>query len=148
MYATAQDMLDRFGSPRLVQLTDVDLPSTGTVNATRLSRALEDASGEIDGYLVGRMALPLANPPQVLKLHCCTIAHFRLLGAAADEATTAAYTAAVAYLRQVAKGEILLTAPADVPTPAGLGPVSFVAGSKVMGREAEAYADGCGWSGL
>lgn len=148
MYATAQDMLDRFGTPRLVQLTDVDVPQTGAVNATRLSRALEDASGEIDGYLVGRMALPLATPPQVLKLHCCTIAHFRLLGAAADEASTAAYNAAVAYLRQVARGEILLTAPADVPTPTGLGPVAFSTGSKVMGRDSDGAGDACAWSGL
>lgn len=139
MYATAQDMLDRLGTPKLVQLTDINVPMTGTVNATVLSRALEDASGEIDGYLAGRMALPLANPPAVLKLHCCTIAHFRLMGSAADEALTAAYKAATDYLRAVAKGDIALTAPADAPALAGLGPVLFDAGSKVMGRE---QADG------
>lgn len=135
MYAAAQDMLDRFGTPRLVQLTDINAPATGTVNATVLARALEDATAEIDGYLVGRMGLPLASPPAVLKLHCCTIAHFRLLGAAADDATTEAYKAAVAYLARVAKGEISLTAPADAPAATGLGPVLFEPGSKVMGRE-------------
>lgn len=144
MYATAQDMLDRYGTPRLVQLTDINLPMTNEVNATVLARALEDASGEIDGYLVGRMALPLASPPAVLKLHCCTIAHFRLLGSAADEAATAAYKAAIDYLTRVAKGDILIAAPSDVAAPVGVGPVLFSPGSKAMGREAEGCESGRG----
>ncbi len=135
MYATAQDMQDRFGTPRLVQLTDINVPMTGAVNATVLSRALEDASAELDGYLVGRLALPLASPPAVLKLHCCTIAHFRLLGAAAEEPATEAYKAAIAYLGKVAEGKVSLVAPSEVPAVAGLGPVMFDTGSKVMGRE-------------
>lgn len=145
MYATAQDMLDRFGTPRLVQLTDINEPMTGAVNATVLSRALEDASAEIDGYLAGRMALPLANPPAVLKLHCCTIAHWRLLGSSADEAANEAYKAAIAYLTRVAKGEILIAPPADTPPVDGAGTVLFVQGDKVMGREIEGDCYGGRW---
>lgn len=141
MYATAQDMLDRFGTPRMVQLTDVNVPMTGTVNTTVLSSALADASAEIDGYLAGRMALPLASPPPVLKVHCCTIAHFHLLGSAADEPATKAYDAAIKYFTAVAKGDIALTAPADTPALAGVGPVLFNPGDKVMGRESDSSFD-------
>jgi len=135
MYATQQDMIDRLGTPRLVQLTDINVPMTGTLNAVALDRALADASAEIDGYLVGRMALPLVAPPAILRVHCCTIAHYRLLGSGADDVTAEAYKSALAFLAKVAAGQILLQAPADVPAITGIGPVLFEPGSKVMGRE-------------
>lgn len=137
MYASAQDMLDRFGTPKLVQLTDINVPMTGTVNATVLSKALADASSVIDGYLVGRYPLPLANPPEVLKVHCCTLAHFRLLGSSADDAAIDANKEALGYLAKVAEGKVSLIAPADVPAAVGAGPVLFNPGSKVMGRESD-----------
>jgi phage gp36-like protein len=136
MYATQQDMIDRFGTPKLVQLTDINLPMTGELNAVVLDRALGDASAEIDGYLVGRVALPLANPPAVLTVHCCTIALYRLLGSAADENTRKAYELVCAYLAKVADGRIALTPPAETPPLAGVGSVWFEPGGKVMGREA------------
>ena len=135
MYATQQDLIDRFGTPKLIQLTDINLPMTGALNAVVLDRALGDATAEIDGYLVGRMALPLASPPAVLKLHCCTIAIFRLLGSSVDENTRKDYEAVCAYLARVADGRILLTAPSDVPAMAGVGSVWFEGGQKVMGRD-------------
>lgn len=135
MYATQQDMIDRFGTPKMVQLTDINLPMTGLVNGTVLDRALGDASAEIDGYLVGRMALPLASPPAILKVHCCTIALYRLLGSSAEEGTREDYKAALAYLAKVADGRISISAPADTPALAGVGAVMFDGGSKVMGRE-------------
>lgn len=147
MYATHQDMLDRFGEPRLIQLTDINEPLTGGVVSAVLDAALTDASGEIDGYLVGRMAVPLVSPPAVLKTYCCSIAHYRLVGGAADEVTRADYKAAIAFLTRVASGEIPLMPPADMPAQGGLGPVLFDAGSKVMGRE---RSDDCerSWRGF
>ncbi|UDF33757.1 UNVERIFIED_ORG: DUF1320 domain-containing protein [Shinella sp. XGS7] len=135
MYATPQDMIDRLGTPRLVQLTDIQEPMTGAIGAVVLDRALADATAEIDGYLVGRLALPLATPPAILKVHCCTIAHYRLLGSTAGEGDRKAYEQVLAYLAKVAKGEIVLMPPAEAPALQGLGPVMFDAGTKVMGRE-------------
>jgi len=128
-------MIDRLGTPRLVQLTDINTPMTGAVVSVVLDRALTDASDEIDGYLVGRMALPLASPPAILRVHCCTIAHYRLLGSGADDVTAEAYKSALAFLARVADGKCALQAPADVPAVVGIGPVLFDPGSKVMGRE-------------
>lgn len=135
MYATQQDLIDRLGLPKLIQLTDINLPMTGQLNPVVVDRALADASAEIDGYLVGRMALPLASPPAVLKVHACTIALFRLLGSSADENARKDYESACAYLARVADGRILLVAPADVPAMTGVGSVWFEGGQKVMGRE-------------
>ena len=134
-YATVAELQDRLGEPRLTQLTDLQDPPIGLVDQAVAQKALDDASGEIDGYLVGRYTLPLATPPAVLRVHCITIAHYRLLGERADEVTREAYKAACAFLASVAKGDFPLLPPADVPAPAGVGPVLFEPGSKVMGRE-------------
>ena len=135
MYATSQDMIDRYGAPRLVQLTDAGDVLTGEVAAPMLAARLADAAAEIDGYLAGRMALPLASPPAILKDLCCRLAYGRLLGAVATDADLADLKAARAYLRDVAAGVISLAAPADTPALAGAGAVLFEPGEKVMGRE-------------
>ena len=60
-YATVTDLQDRLGVPRLVQLTDLADPSVGLVDPAVAQKALDDAEAEIDGYLGGRYALPLAT---------------------------------------------------------------------------------------
>lgn len=135
-YATQQDMLARYGMPRLVQLTDVNVPMTGELVTAVLDARLADASAEIDGYLVGRVTLPLASPPEVLKLLCCRLAYALLLGSAASDADLAELKAARDYLKSVAKGDIPLTPPDQAPAAPGAGSVIFSAGSKDWGREA------------
>jgi phage gp36-like protein len=76
-YATPDDIIARYPSRDLIQLTNED-PALTTVNTAALQRALDDASAEIDGYLEGRFALPLADPPAVLNRLACDIAMYRL----------------------------------------------------------------------
>lgn len=135
MYATSQDMIDRYGTPRMVQLTDVGAVLTGAVVAAVMNARLADADAEIDGYLAGRMALPLASPPAILRDLACRLAYGRLLGNTATEPDLADLKAARAYLRDVAAGTISLVPPADAPALAGAGAVLFEPGQKVMGRE-------------
>lgn len=135
-YATVTDLQDRLGEPRLVQLTDLADPGIGLVDTNVAQKALDDASAEIDGYLMGRYALPLAQPPAVLRVHCVSLAHYRLLGSNADEVTLADVKALRAWLAKVADGSVALFAPADAPAAAGVGDVVFATGDKVMGREA------------
>ena len=134
-YATVQDLQDRLGVARLVQLTDLADPPIGLVDAAVAQRALDDAEAEIDGYLVGRYALPLANAPASLKVHCLTIAHYRLLGDAVGEHVREDYRAALRFLERVAAGQANLLPPATPAAPAGAGAVIFSPGAKVMGRE-------------
>lgn len=144
-YATAQDMLDRCGRYELTQLTDLAEPRLGDVNLTVLGRALDDASAEIDGYLIGRLALPLAAPPALLKVFCCDIARYRLMTATPDERAADAYKAAIVYLTKVAAGTVQLVPPADIPAPVGVGEVAFDGGSKVFGRDVVERTNGF-WS--
>jgi phage gp36-like protein len=140
-YATVTDLQDRLGEARLMQLTDLADPPVGLVDAAVAQKALDDAEAEIDGYLVGRYLLPLSPVPGVLRVHACTIAHYRLLGSAVDEATRDDYKAARAYLMSVAKGDVLLTAPDQTAAPSGAGTVLFNGGAKVMSRSAYSGED-------
>jgi phage gp36-like protein len=140
-YATVTDLQDRLGEARLMQLTDLADPPIGLVDTAVAQKALDDAEAEIDGYLVGRYALPLSPAPGVLRVHACTIAHYRLLGSAVDEATKDDYKATRQFLTMVAKGDVLLTAPDQAVAPAGLGMVMFNGGAKVMSRDAYAGED-------
>lgn len=63
-YATLQDLIDRFTEAEMIQLTDTT--RSGLVDMTPIDRALADADAEIDGVLVGRYALPVAQVPDLL----------------------------------------------------------------------------------
>ena len=66
MYATLDQLTERFGERMLVQLTDRASPPAGTVDADVVARALADTAAVIDGYLAGRYVLPLAQTPPLL----------------------------------------------------------------------------------
>jgi phage gp36-like protein len=108
MYATKQNMIDRFGNAELVQLTDRELPATGAIVDAVLNKALADANAEIDGYLVGQYQLPLASVPANLELLASDIALYRLFKDRATEEVRQRYDDAVKYLRDVGQGKLSL----------------------------------------
>jgi phage gp36-like protein len=120
-YATPQDMVDLFGEPEMRSLSDIDQVATGAVVTARLQKALEVATGEVDGYLVGRYALPLATVPSTVATHVVCIARYHLMGAQPDERAMADRKAALAYFGKVASGDIPLFAPAQAVVPSGGG---------------------------
>ena len=114
-YASANDIIARYPNRDLVQLTNED-PTQTTVNTAALQQALDDGSAEIDGYLEGRFALPLSDPPAVLNRIACDIAMYRLqsLRPLHDvEDARKRYEDAVTLLVRVAKGEVTLGLAAD-----------------------------------
>jgi phage gp36-like protein len=118
-YATVLDMINRYPSRDLVQLTNED-PTATTVNATPITQALADASAEIDGYIEGRFTLPLADPPAVLNRLTTDIAMYRMqsLRPLHDlEDARKRYEDAVAMLIKVAAGELTLGLSADGQEP-------------------------------
>ncbi|MDH5185171.1 MAG: DUF1320 domain-containing protein [Gammaproteobacteria bacterium] len=83
-YATAQDIIDRYGNDQLLLIADRD--GDGLVDAAVVDQALADASAEIDAYLATRYELPMAPVPTVLVRVCVDIVMYRL-AADADMAT-------------------------------------------------------------
>lgn len=105
-YCTQQDLTDRFGSVELLQLADRD--HSGAVDAEVINGAIADADAEIDSYLAGRYALPLATVPPILVRRACEITRFYLYHNHPTETVRAAYDDALRWLREVAAGRVEL----------------------------------------
>jgi phage gp36-like protein len=126
----------RFGLDEIVQLTDITVPRTGDVNDSVLTRALDDASSWIDGYLSSRYPVPVTHAVAVdlLRYHCCSAARHMLMTVAPDDAAVAAWKEARDYLMAVAKGQINLLPP-SAPDAGPGDTVEFNPGTKHFGRD-------------
>lgn len=125
-YATPDDMVTMFGEPHMRALTDIDQVAAGEVVTERLQRALETATGEVDGYLVGRYALPLATVPSTVRTHVMCLARYHLMGSTPDERAMADRRVAIAYFDKVASGALPLFAPALATAPSGGGDAAWM----------------------
>ncbi len=104
-YATQDDMVARFGETELVQLTDD--AETGEIGP-RLAVALADADQVINGYAAGTYAVPLSPVPDLVTRWACDIARYFLHRDGVTEPVEKNYKAAVAGLKDVAKGDLIL----------------------------------------
>ena len=124
-YATAADMVERFGERELIQLTDRD--DTGGINPGSVNRALADATAFADGYLGRIYQLPLrgcAKPPAtvgaevtyvappVLTRLVCDLARYYLMPDVGDKHEAVnRYKAATKDLQALADGTTQLACP-------------------------------------
>lgn len=134
-YCTQQDLEERLGRDVLVELTDIE--KTGEVDATRVSRACDDATAEIDSYVQARYPVPFEPVPPVVRRAAVTIAVALLFTSrgydrgSSDEAFVDAYRATVAWLKEVARGHATL----GVPQPAKDLGARVTAAPRVFTRE-------------
>ncbi|MDR2186863.1 MAG: DUF1320 domain-containing protein [Azonexus sp.] len=125
MYATANDMMERFGEAEVVQLTD-------RASSDVAHQALADATAEIDIYLSNRYRLPLDPIAPVIRRVACDIARYRLYDNAAPEEVRRRYEDAIRLLKALADGTASLGLP-GVVEPNGEA-VVVSPGHKVFGR--------------
>lgn len=104
-YATQADIVAQFGEREVIALADRD--NLGVIDAAILQSALNDASAEIDGYLVGRYIVPLTVVSRLIVTYCCDIARYRLSGATVTEVETvrSRYKDALRFLEGVRDGK-------------------------------------------
>lgn len=139
MYATAQDIVDRYGKDLLVLLTDIDSDAdcaSGECDTVAVLRAASDADAEIDMYLGARYNLPLPVVPDPLKRLAVDIMVYRLAATAdvATEEQRKRYEDVIKVLAQFAKGLVSLGLPVT-QTPTSSNGAVFVAGpQRLFGR--------------
>lgn len=109
-YATQTDLEDAFGVAEIVQLADRD--GDTVADAAFVAAVLARADSLIDGYLSGRYALPIDPIPVVLTATACDLARYWLYDDAAPDRIRSAYEDAIAWLKDVASGKVLLQLPA------------------------------------
>lgn len=107
-YATLQNMQDRYSESAVLLVADRN--RDGSLDTDAVSKALSDATDEIDSYVAARYNLPLATVPGVIELYCCDIAMYRLADNALvlTEERENRYKAAVSWLTKLAKGIVTL----------------------------------------
>ncbi len=131
IYATQQNMIDRFGQEELIQRTDRD--QLGVIDTVVLTQALNDAAALIDGYLRAAYTLPLATVPAELVLVCCNLARFYLYDDGAIEVVQKRRDEAISWLKDVSAKRVSLGADSGGnPAPAASGGVSIVAAARVF----------------
>jgi phage gp36-like protein len=105
-YCTQQNLVDRFGEPELIQLTD--RTNAGVVDTTVLGQAIADADAEIDSYLRARYPLPLLSVPAGLTRVACDIARYEMYDVAAPELVEKRFEQAIQFLKDIATGRAVL----------------------------------------
>jgi|CEGE01.1.fsa_nt_gi phage gp36-like protein len=130
-YITLTDLTQRFGEDEILSLTDT---GSGEIGTELIDRSIEDACGEINGYVAaGGYAVPLTPVPSIIKAYACDIARYRLYDESALEQVSKRYDDAIKFLRAVAKGDVLLgistTSPGTAET---AGSVQFTTADRVM----------------
>lgn len=131
-YATQQDLIDRFGSPELVELTNRGEIATGEIDATMVTAALVEADAEINSYLRKQVPTPLDPVPDQVKRIGVDIARYRLYRDNAPDYVVRGYTDAIKWLTRAAAGDVSL-GDATAPTaPASAGAVEFEAPRRVF----------------
>ena len=134
MYASLDDLTKQVSEDLLIQLTDDN--GIGSINTDVTDMALEAADVEIDGYLGGRYALPLATVPGIVTKQAVDITIYNLYsrrpGGPADHIQKR-YDNAVRFLDRVARGDISLGM--DDPEPTGDNSAEMVSGASIFSRE-------------
>lgn len=113
-YATVQDVYSRYSKTVINQLADskIDIDeATGEPLQTReqiISNAILDASAAIDGYISGRVTLPIDKIPAVLVRAACVLAYYNLADNVATEKAEKDKDDVIRFLERVASGQISL----------------------------------------
>lgn len=129
-YTSTPLMIARVGAGLLIALTDRGDVPLGVIDAAVMAQAMADADEQINGYLMGRYALPLAVSSGLIADIAGAITLWKLHVTSPEDKIKADYDAAIKTLRDIAQGII------RIPNAAGVEPVSSGAqGVQVVDRE-------------
>lgn len=159
-YVTATELLDRFDAEEIAQRADRGTPRLVTAALmraaaaggdlsgwtageqaaaaealVRINQALADADNTIDGYVAVRHAVPLANPPLVVKRLACDLARYFLYDDQATETIQKRYDIAERFFRDVGAGKVSLGADLGAASQPAGGTVEIGSGGNVFNRK-------------
>lgn len=118
-YTSQDDLVARYGTDMLIDLTDRAAPPAGAIDAAVVTRALADTDAMIDGYLKGRYKLPLDATPPALRDLAEVIAIYKLHRDTAADKIRQDYSDALKTLMQISTGVIRLDVAGVEPEASG-----------------------------
>jgi len=111
MYASIDDLKSLLSEQELIDLTDDE--ESGVVNDEIVNKAIEDASAEVDAFLIGRYEVPILPVPKVIRKLCVDIAIYNLFSRRLQdeipENVRKRYEDAISLLKMIANGQIFLS---------------------------------------
>jgi phage gp36-like protein len=107
MYATREDLVIHYGSIAISELESSKTSKDNPPEAVTI-KALESATGIIDGYLVKDYILPVPDNHQ-MELICCQIAIYLMYTRHAPDDVRNRYKDAIGWLKDIQKGIVELT---------------------------------------
>ena len=127
-YTSQADLEARYGAAELLAIADRD--GDGLADAAVVAQAIADADAEIDSYLGGRYAVPLAEPaPLLVQRLAADMARYRLQDDNPLDEVRDRYARSLAALRDLADGH------ASLPLAAAQGEaVGFQVATAAPGR--------------
>ncbi|PZO64601.1 MAG: DUF1320 domain-containing protein [Paracoccus denitrificans] len=105
-YATLNALIDRAGEAEVRQISDRS--RAGTIDADVVAAALDDADNLINGYIGAKYALPLPGVPELVRTWAVSITRYVLHRNGAPENVVQDYRDAIAALKDVARGSLVL----------------------------------------
>lgn len=132
-YATQQDLIDRFGSQELLELSDRS--RSGAIDGAVVARALGDAEAEINGYLSAKFTLPLDPVPDTIARIASDIARYYLYDDRATEVVRDRYNNAIKFLKGVVAGDISIGVDAASESPAATGGPQYTSADREFTRD-------------
>ena len=121
-YVTLAQLIERYGEPALVLVTDRAQFATGVVDDASVDRAIADADALIDGYLARRYQLPLTEAQPLLVRIAGSLVFYSLHTYQPDEKIVSDHKEALAMLRDISAGTVALTAAGlEAPNVGGSG---------------------------
>ena len=134
VYATQQDMVDRYGEAELRDFSD--RTGLGQIDAAVVAQALASAEAQINGYVGTRYDLPLPEVPPLLVDLACSIARFRLQKDRSSDRVRQDYEDAVGSLKDLSTGKVdLPISTGEAPPAADGGGVQVEGPDRVFSRE-------------
>lgn len=121
-YCTVDDILEILPEAQVIRLTDDE--NSGAYDPGKVQGAIDAAAEEINSYLGGRVALPIAGAiPPILKKFNADMAAYNLYSRVAEEIPSTRkdrYDNAVKLLEKIAEGKLTLglQPPPDAPAAA------------------------------
>lgn len=131
-YCTQAHLVARFGEAELIG--NSDRSDSGDVDAGVVNAAIAKASNIIDSYIGARYALPLASADPVLQGICEDIARHALYTVDRPELVQKAYEAAIALLKDIARGVARLSIPEPAAATPAQNEVLYQPGDRSVSR--------------
>lgn len=142
-YCSPDDLIDLFGQPEMIQLTNLDNPGSNFVRSERIESAIVFADSTIDSYLSAQIPLPLPSAPlppntdnyatlrQILRGKSIDISRYILESRGEPRPDVKIrYDLALEWLRMVSTGEIELKSSTTTADPSSMDGMILYGGEK------------------